>query len=236
MERCQGCASTSPPQELVCSFLIYPPAGAQWGARPGWLWGGFPDPEKLICMGFAKNRLASSQQRKRAPRSLRGVGSLAGRRPQPGNHPVYQYCCSQAGRCSARSLLIYPPAGAQWSARPGGLRGGFPNAEYLNRIAFAKNGLASPRQRARPGGASAAWPSTRVARGSGAAGAGRRAPTPTGLPHTWASQPAYPIPSAQACRPASLPYTHGPAHQPAYPAPSPPGAPTLHLASRPPQV
>jgi hypothetical protein len=49
------------PSRLARSFLIYPPTRAQWGARAGGLWGGFPDPEKPICMRFAKNRLASSQ-------------------------------------------------------------------------------------------------------------------------------------------------------------------------------
>ena len=62
---CEGCRGEVPrlcldiPPTGVCSFLIYPPAGAQWVPRPGGLLGGFANPAKLICMGFAKNRLAS---------------------------------------------------------------------------------------------------------------------------------------------------------------------------------
>src|SRR5581483_1296770 len=54
---------------LACSFLIYPPTRAQGAARPGGLWGGFPDPAKPICMGFAKNRLASSHAAEMAGRA-----------------------------------------------------------------------------------------------------------------------------------------------------------------------
>jgi hypothetical protein len=69
-------------------LLIYPPTRAQWGARAGGLWGGFPNPAKLICMGFAKNGLASSQPHRRAPRTRRGAGSRAERRRSRGSQQV----------------------------------------------------------------------------------------------------------------------------------------------------
>ena len=90
---CEGCRGEVPrlcldiPPTGVCSFLIYPPAGAQWVPRPGGLLGGFPNPAKLICMGFAKNRLASSHTRRwrgRSPRaweSARGHAAAVQRRP-----------------------------------------------------------------------------------------------------------------------------------------------------------
>jgi len=49
-----------PAQPPVCSpSLIYPPTRAQWVARAGGLWREIPDPAKFICMGLAKNGLAS---------------------------------------------------------------------------------------------------------------------------------------------------------------------------------
>jgi hypothetical protein len=66
-------AASCPAACLACSFLIYPPTRAQWAARPGGLWGGFPNPAKLICMGFARNRLASSHTAKMAGRAPRGL-------------------------------------------------------------------------------------------------------------------------------------------------------------------
>ena len=59
--RCSGCCG--------CSLLIYPPTRAQWGARAGGLWGGFPNPEKLICMCFAKNGLAVPSPRTKVQRT-----------------------------------------------------------------------------------------------------------------------------------------------------------------------
>jgi len=41
-----------PHRSLFCSLLIYPPAGVQWGARPGGLLGGFPNPAKPNLYGF----------------------------------------------------------------------------------------------------------------------------------------------------------------------------------------
>jgi hypothetical protein len=102
VERCRV-ASTSPPQGLSSLFLIYPPTGAQWRARPGGLWGGFPDPAKLVCMGFAKNGLASPQQPEEP-----GAAPMAWADPRT----------KQGGRCCTHRLptdlpttshLAYPP-------------------------------------------------------------------------------------------------------------------------------
>ena len=138
-------------------------------------------------------------------------------------------------RRSAFSLLIYPPAGAQWSARPGGLRGGFPNPAKLIWVRFAKNGLASSRARERQRG-----PPGDMARHPQAQG---RAvyPVPSTLhppanPSTLYRQPVYPVP------PANPPTLH---RQPVYPVPptrcrlpctarQPANPSTLHPPSSPP--
>jgi hypothetical protein len=139
-----------PPRRSFCfSLLIYPPAGAQWGARPGGLSGGFPNPAKLILVRFAKNGLASMQASHFVPRNPRRVQDASSAAPGPRNQPVYRPCgipillFPGPRRRPARSLLIYPPAGAQWSPRPGGLGGGFPNPAKLIWVRCAKNGLAS---------------------------------------------------------------------------------------------
>jgi hypothetical protein len=62
--RSQSMLSSFPPSRRSApSLLIYPPTGSQWRPRAGGLWGGFPDPAKLVCMAFAKNGLASSHAR-----------------------------------------------------------------------------------------------------------------------------------------------------------------------------
>ena len=143
------CLDIPPAGASACSLLIYPPAGAQWGARPGGLSGGFPNPAKLILVRFAKNGLASMQASNLAPRNPRRVRDASSAAPGPRNQPVYRPCGMPIllfpgpRRRPARSLLIYPPAGAQWSPRPGGLGGGFPNPAKLIWVRFAKNGPAS---------------------------------------------------------------------------------------------
>ena len=161
-------------------------------------------------MGFAKNGLASSQKRNRAPRTPRGGQRPAKRGRGPRNHPVYHCCytfdCSQAGRCSARSFLIYPPTGAQWPARPGGLWGGFPNPAKLICMGFAKNGLASSQKCKSRGVFPWAWVSALRARGG-------PAHLPTDLPYTAPNRPTLHLPPLL---PTDLPYTA-------------PNRPTLHL-------
>src|SRR4029434_3096465 len=54
VERCRGGASTSPPQSGLGTLpLIYPPTNAQGRARAVGQRGGFLNPAKLICLGFA---------------------------------------------------------------------------------------------------------------------------------------------------------------------------------------
>jgi hypothetical protein len=83
------------------SLLIYPPTGAQWGARAGGLWGGFPNPAKLICMGFAKNGLASSRNHtdvRREPVEERGAAQDAAAAVEANRYHQY-LCLPQPLRC-----------------------------------------------------------------------------------------------------------------------------------------
>ena len=64
VERCRVCLDSPPTGDFGFSFLIYPPTRAQWRARAGGLRRGFPSSAEPICMGFAKNGLASSHTRK----------------------------------------------------------------------------------------------------------------------------------------------------------------------------
>ena len=75
----------------------------------------FPIPQNSICMRFAKNGLASSQKRIRAPRTPRGGQRPANRRPGPRNHPVYQYCYTFVVPRPAAAL----PAPFSYTHRPG---------------------------------------------------------------------------------------------------------------------
>ena len=254
MEGCRGSEALDiPPTGLSAPFLIYPPTRAQWGARAGGLWGGFPNPAKLICMGFAKNGLTSSQPHTKVPRTPQGEGGP--RKPWAGPWRPAGAFCTVPGRpgcsgCSGFSLLIYPPTRAQWSSRPGGLWGGFPNPAKLICMGFAKNGLTSSQPRRYVTRASAKAP------GSGTSQPAYPAPLlPDGLPCTspttyqlayptpllpsrlpCTSQPAYPaphhlsrlIPNRLPCTapttylPARLPCTHRTTYRTTYPAPLPP--------------
>jgi hypothetical protein len=90
VERCQGffkALDILPTGACFFSLLTYPPTRAQWGARAGGLWGGFPNPAKLICMGFAKNGLASSQPRGTAGRAPAALPSCPPPRTRPPGLP-----------------------------------------------------------------------------------------------------------------------------------------------------
>jgi hypothetical protein len=61
-ERCQGWASTSPPQGLPAPSLSHthrPPFSGAHGPAGSWV--DFPIPQNSFCMRFAKNGLAGSQ-------------------------------------------------------------------------------------------------------------------------------------------------------------------------------
>ena len=92
-----------PPHRGSCfPFLTYPPTVAQWRARPGGLWGGFLNPAKLICMGFAKNGLASSQPRNHAEaRREAGEGGQKQGRPRRSgaNRSKAVFFASQSPHC-----------------------------------------------------------------------------------------------------------------------------------------
>jgi hypothetical protein len=203
VERCQVRTRQPPHRALGSLFLIYPPTRAQWGARPGGLWGGFPSPAKLICMGFARNRLASSHAthiaRRNRPRRRPEPANAA-----PGSEPAQHVQCGAAScpaACLACSFLIYPPTRAQWAARPGGLWGGFPSPAKLICMGFARNRLASSHTAKMAGRAPAAWPNSRTpAEGPRHHPGGARGPPsrPTLYPNRPtlhpAPQVAYPIP------------------------------------------
>lgn len=59
------------------SFLEDPPARVQWGARASGFPCGFLDPEKFICMGFAKNRLTPIQKKRFRPAQSRDLVKIA---------------------------------------------------------------------------------------------------------------------------------------------------------------
>lgn len=89
VERCRALLDIPPTGAVDSLFLIYPPTGAQWRARPGGLWGGFPNPAKLVCTGSAKNRLASSQPHRNVPRTRRDAARPSQPHPHPGE-PVFK--------------------------------------------------------------------------------------------------------------------------------------------------
>jgi len=191
------------------SLLIYPPTGAQWGARAGGLWGGFPNPAKLICMGFAKNGLASSQPHRRAPRTRRGAGSRAGRRRSRGSQQV-------------PSIPLPAPAAAlpapfSYTHRPGrsGLHGpagsgvDFPIPQNSFVWVALKMGSRARSRTGPPSTPPRPCPAAHCPEQAGRASLGRRGSAPGGLPYT---------PTGLPYTPRHLPYTS----RPAYPGPGPP--------------
>lgn len=94
------------------SFLIYPPTGAQRPARPGGLLGGFPDPAKLICIGFAKNGLASPKPRRWAGRAPGAAAYVS--RGAPSDLP----CTSQAAYPMPTQTACTTPAAFLAPSRP----------------------------------------------------------------------------------------------------------------------
>ncbi len=139
--------------------------------------------------------------------------------PDPTSIPILLFPGPR--RRPARPLLIYPPAGAQWPPRPGGLSGGFPNPAKLIWVRSAKNGLASSRAREMQRGAPGPWPGTRRPR------AGRSTldrlpwtvyPVPSTLYRPPSRRPVYPVPSRLPCTaPPALPPS--PPSQSVYPVP-----------------
>jgi hypothetical protein len=85
------------------ALLTYRPTRAQCHARAGGLLGEFLNPAKLICMGFAKNRLAATRPQERPARSLQ-----------------------QVLRCAQRALHCSPMT----SSKQSGTRGLAPGAGY----------------------------------------------------------------------------------------------------------
>jgi hypothetical protein len=105
------------------SFLIYPPTGAQRPARPGGLLGGFPDPAKLICIGFAKNGLASPKPRRWAGRAPGAAAYVS--RGAPSDLP----CTSQATYPMPSRTACTTPAAFLAPALPAGL-------PYTSQVAY----------------------------------------------------------------------------------------------------
>ncbi len=176
-----------------------------------------------------------SRARRRAfarhgPRGECGMPAVPREAPDPTSIPILLFPGPR--RRPARPLLIYPPAGAQWSPRPGGLSGGFPDPAKLIWVRSAKNGLASSRAREMQRGDPGPWPGTRRPR------AGRSTldrlpwtvyPGPSTLDRPPSRRPVYPAPSRLPCAaPPALPPS--PPSQSVYPAPADPS--TLYPMTR----
>ena len=213
VERCRVCLDSPPTGDFGFSFLIYPPTRAQWRARAGGLRGGFPNPAKLICMGFAKNGLASSQPHKgaaphpaqRARGLQRATGSLealalCAAAPRP---PAFALPSLFSYTHRPRSSGAYEPAG--W-----GVDFPVPPSQFVWVSLKMGSRARTPERRAvghqRPG----------------------REPPTQAAPPTLYPRRTYPI------LPGHLPYTPGaptlylPARLPAGPPPTCPSTPTLH--------
>ena len=111
-----------------------------------------------FCKKWAREH-ADAHLRATDPRGECGMPAVPREAPDPTSIPILLFPGPR--RRPARPLLIYPPAGAQWSPRPGGLSGGFPNPAKLIWVRSAKNGLASSRAREMQRGAPGPWPDTR---------------------------------------------------------------------------
>jgi hypothetical protein len=229
--RCQDWRPTAPPQEFSFLFSYTHRPGRSGPHGPAGSGVDFPIPQNsfvwvLLKMGSrARNHNTESARRLDAARPR-----AAPRKPAT----LPNRCFLRAGRCSACSLLIYPPTRAQWPARAGGLWCGFPNPAKLICIGSAKNGLASSQPRDAPGSAHSALPNGRapIPGLPACPGAGVGAPRPA---YPAPSQPAYPTPPSTLHLPDRLPCTRiHPTPSPVAYLPRPPPqttypAPTLHL-------
>ena len=188
----------------------------------------FPIPQNsfgcvLQKMGSRARRRAFARH---GPRGECGMPAVPREAPDPTSIPILLFPGPR--RRPARPLLIYPPAGAQWSPRPGGLSGGFPDPAKLIWVRSAKNGLASSRAREMQRGDPGPWPGTRRPR------AGRSTldrlpwtvyPGPPALPPTrlpCTRRPVYPVPHDPSTlyRPPGRRSKHpSPPSQAVYPAP-----------------
>jgi hypothetical protein len=175
-------------------------------------------------MGFAKNRLASSQTSRRAPRARPGVaGAHHSRGRRPG---TTQYTITAILTVAPRPAAALP-APFSYTHRPGCSGRHGPAGSWVD-FPIPQNSFVwvllkiGSRARATPnaaGGHPAAWPS---ARGHWGPQVAYPAP-PTGLPYTPTSVPCtYPAPhdrTRPAPGPRRRPQPTYPAPQPAYPAP-----------------
>jgi hypothetical protein len=209
---------------------MYPPTRAQWGARAGGLWGGFPNPAKLICMGFAKNGLASSQPHGRAPPTRRGAGSRAERRRGSQQVPSIPLPAPAAALPAPFSYTHRPGRSGPHGPAGSGVDFPIPQNSFvwvsLKMGSRARNHAERPRAPPRP------CPAARHPEQACRASLGPRGSAPGSLPYTptrlpYTSQPAYPIPRLAYPTPPSRRALHL-APQDAYP--TPPSRRALHLA------
>jgi hypothetical protein len=229
VERCQGVLrlSTSSPQEHVPSPFSYTHRPGRSGAHgPAGSGVDFPIPQNSFVWVSLKmgSRARNHTDVRREPVEERGAAQNAAAAVEANRYNPNTV--ARPSRCSACSLLIYPPTGAQWPARAGGLRGGFLNPAKLLCMGFAKNGLASSQPRGTAGRAPAALPTAaRRPEHARRASPGPCGGAPSGLPYTWSPQRAYPIPQPAYPIPPNRPTPY--LSQPTYPIP--PNRPTLHL-------
>jgi hypothetical protein len=220
-ERCQGRPRHPPRRGSVCSFLEDPPAGVQCRARPGGLRGGFPNPAKLICMGFAKNGLPCSRQARRPPRTpatrQERTGAFAPRRGTSA-HLFF----------SAQGPLRRPLLRSPFSHIPPG-RGAVPRTARRARrwisqsrethlYAFCGKMGSRAHDRAEwPGGPSRPGGTPKHSPQGPCIAAGRGASAPSDLPYTYPTPPGRPTLYRP---PPSRPTLHRPAlHRPTLHAP-----------------
>jgi hypothetical protein len=156
VERCPGFPGSLPTGLLLSLLLVYPPTGAQWGPRAGGLWGEKRNPEKFILYGICKKwarELATAPDSR--GRSVSQIPRLPPGREKPSQ--PFRSLLSLLPPCLRRPLLlVYPPTGAQWPARAGGLWGEKRNPEifvlYGFRKKWARELAAAPDSRGRSRG------------------------------------------------------------------------------------
>jgi hypothetical protein len=179
----------------------------------------FPIPQNSFV--WVPLKMGSRARNRKTAAAMR-LGCVADRPHAAQASNTVKRCSLPAGRCSACSLLIYPPTRARWPARAGGLWGGFSSPARLACMGSARNGLASSRPQAAAGSAPSALPDSQAPRSRLPAWELPARPT-LHLPCTSPGSPTLHLPYAYAYAyrptplPGRLPCTRP---HPAYPAPA----------------
>jgi hypothetical protein len=126
--RCHDWRPTSPPQRGFLPFSCTHRPGRSGPHGPAGSGVDFPIPQNSFVWVPLK---MGSRARSRKTAAAMRLGCVADRPHAAQASSAVKRCSLPAGRCSACSLLIYPPTRAQWPARAGGLWGGFPSPARL---------------------------------------------------------------------------------------------------------